>query len=154
MPYASSQLHFDGLKSAQTAIERLRNYRLRLDTERFADGASEKMAERTSSALVRFEQSLDDDLNTAEALGAIFEFIRDTNTAMDLGEFRQGNVAAAQDLLRGLTACSTCCAQTRGRGVSPTPMWTPGSPTQRARKSATSQGRPDPHGPAGKGQAY
>ncbi len=90
---------FDGLKSAQTAIERLRNYRLRLDTERFADGASEKMAERTSSALVRFEQSLDDDLNTAEALGAIFEFIRDTNTAMDQGEFRQGNVAAAQDLL-------------------------------------------------------
>jgi cysteinyl-tRNA synthetase len=42
---------------------------------------------------------MDDDLNTAEALGAVFEYIRDTNTAMDAGEFQAGNVAAALDLL-------------------------------------------------------
>ena len=38
--------------------------------------------------------ALDDDLNTAEALAAVFEYVRDTNTAMDAGEFRAGNVAA------------------------------------------------------------
>ena len=42
---------------------------------------------------------MDDDLNTAEALAAAFEYIRDTNTAMDSGEFRQGNIAGAQQFL-------------------------------------------------------
>ena len=42
-----------------------------------------------------FVDSLNDDLNTAEALAAVFEYVRDTNSAMDSGEFRAGNVAAA-----------------------------------------------------------
>ena len=32
---------------------------------------------------------MDDDLNTAEALAAIFEYVRDINTAMDAGEMRR-----------------------------------------------------------------
>jgi cysteinyl-tRNA synthetase len=90
---------FDALKSADTAIERLRNYKLRLDTGKFPAGESEKLAARTAEALKRIEESLDDDLNTAEALGAVFEYIRETNTAMDAGEFPQGNAASALDLL-------------------------------------------------------
>src|SRR5262249_34177020 len=43
--------------------------------------------------------SLNDDLNTAEALGAIFEYIRDANSAMDSKEFHAANVALALDLL-------------------------------------------------------
>ena len=39
-------------------------------------------------------------MNTAEALAAVFEFIRDANTAMDSGEFRQGNAGPALDLLK------------------------------------------------------
>ena len=46
-----------------------------------------------------FRDSLDDDLNTAEALAAVFEYVRDANSAMDAGEFRAGNVAAALDFL-------------------------------------------------------
>ena len=42
---------------------------------------------------------MDDDLNTAEALAAAFEFVRETNTAMDAGEFGAGNVAPALDFL-------------------------------------------------------
>jgi cysteinyl-tRNA synthetase len=100
VPYRK-QLHFsfDGLKSAATAIERLRNYKLRLDTERFPEGRNQMLAGRTAEALKRFEESLDDDLNTAEALAAVFEYVRDTNTAMDAGEFRGGNTAGALDLL-------------------------------------------------------
>ncbi|HTR35574.1 MAG TPA: cysteine--tRNA ligase [Bryobacteraceae bacterium] len=90
---------FDGLKAAAVAIERLRNFKLRLETDRFAEGANEKIAERTQAALHQFEEGLDDDLNTAEALAAVFEFVRETNTAMDAGEFRAGNTAAAIDLL-------------------------------------------------------
>jgi cysteinyl-tRNA synthetase len=90
---------FDGLKAAAVAIERLRNYELRLKTSKFPEGSNVKMEERTAQALHQFESALDDDLNTAKALGAIFEFIRDTNTAMDSGEFLAGNVAGALDLL-------------------------------------------------------
>ncbi len=100
VPYRK-KLNFtmDGLKAAATAIERLRNFKLRLDTEKFPAGSDEKIAKRTQAALDQFEASLDDDLNTAEALAAIFEFVRDANTAMDSGEFHDANVAPALDLL-------------------------------------------------------
>lgn len=91
---------FDGLKAAQTSIERLRNYKLRLETAIFGEGTNEALLARTREAMVRFDESLDDDLNTAEALAAIFEYVRDTNTAMDSGEFLAGNAAPALDLLQ------------------------------------------------------
>jgi cysteinyl-tRNA synthetase len=99
-PYRKS-LNFtqDGLKSAATAIDRLRNFKLRLETDRFAEGGNQKMAERIALAEQRFKESLDDDLNTAEALAAMFEFLRDANTAMDAGEFLAANAAAALDFL-------------------------------------------------------
>jgi cysteinyl-tRNA synthetase len=86
---------FDGLKAAMTAIERLRNYQLRLRTDRFPDGANDALQTRTAAAQVAFDAAMDDDLNTAEALGAVFEFVRDTNSAMDAGTFAQGNAGAA-----------------------------------------------------------
>jgi cysteinyl-tRNA synthetase len=90
---------FDGLKAAATAIDRLRNFRLRLETDKYPEGTNEKLIGRTSAASKQFGDSLDDDLNTAEALAALFEYIRDANTAMDSGEFRAGNVPAALELL-------------------------------------------------------
>src|ERR1700733_14154424 len=91
---------FEGLKAAATTIERLRNFKLRLETDTFPEGVSEKVLERTHAAARQFEESLDDDLNTAEALAALFEFVRDVNTAMDAGEFRADNTAPALDLLQ------------------------------------------------------
>ena len=70
------------------------------------DGASSRRATTKRStrerqaALERFEASLDDDLNTAEALAAIFEYIRETNSAMDAGEFKAGNLPRARTLFR------------------------------------------------------
>jgi cysteinyl-tRNA synthetase len=90
---------FDGLKAAATAIDRLRNFKLRLETDRFAEGANEKLLERTETAARLFGEGLDDDLNTAEALAALFEYVRDANTAMDAGEFRAGNIPSALELL-------------------------------------------------------
>ena len=42
---------------------------------------------------------MDDDLNTAEALAAVFEFVREANTSMDGGSFPATAVAASLDLL-------------------------------------------------------
>jgi len=91
---------FDGLNAAKTTIDRLRNFKLRLETDRLADGTNEKLGARTKEALEHFRTSLDDDLNTAEALAAIFEYVRDANTAMDAGEFPAGNVPSALELLQ------------------------------------------------------
>ncbi|HWZ33594.1 MAG TPA: cysteine--tRNA ligase [Bryobacteraceae bacterium] len=90
---------FEGLKAAATSIDRLRNYKLRLDTAKFAEGSNPKMAERTQAATKMFDDALDDDLNVAEALAAAFEYIRDTNTAMDAGEFLAGDAKSALEFL-------------------------------------------------------
>jgi cysteinyl-tRNA synthetase len=90
---------FDGLKSAATAIDRLRNFKLRLETDRFPEGANGELAARTAAACQAFRAGMDDDLNTAEALAAVFEFVRDANSAMDSGGFHAGDVPAAVDLL-------------------------------------------------------
>ena len=49
--------------------------------------------------MLDFRASLDDDLNSAEALAAVFELIREANIAMDAGEYREGNIATAKALL-------------------------------------------------------
>jgi cysteinyl-tRNA synthetase len=91
---------FDGLKSAATAIDRLRNFKLRLETDRFPEGESAHLRARAEAAARAFRDSLDDDLNTAEALAAIFEYVRDANTAMDARHFCAGNSAGALELLK------------------------------------------------------
>jgi cysteinyl-tRNA synthetase len=100
VPYRK-KLNFtmEGLTAAATSITRLRNFKLRLETERFPEGGNAAIAGRIAGTRNRFDESLDDDLNTAEALGAIFEFVRDANTAMDAGEFRAAEVGPALDLL-------------------------------------------------------
>ncbi len=101
VPYRKSlNFTFDGLKAAATAIDRLRNFRLRLDTDAYPEGHNEALSARTAQACKGFTDSLNEDLNTAEALAAIFEYVRDANSAMDSGEFQAGNVPAARDLLR------------------------------------------------------
>jgi cysteinyl-tRNA synthetase len=89
----------EGLKSAQTAIDRLRNFKLRLDSAKWEEGKSDKIEELAAKALKDFRESLDDDINTAEALAAVFEFVREANVAADADEFKAGNVASAQALL-------------------------------------------------------
>jgi cysteinyl-tRNA synthetase len=100
VPYRK-KLNFtmDSLRSAETAIERLRNFKLRVETGKFQEGTNEALLERTRQAAARFDESLDDDLNTAEALAAAFEYVRDANSAMDSGEFRSGNTVAALQFL-------------------------------------------------------
>jgi len=90
---------FDGLKSAQTSIERLRNYRLRLESGKFPAGENPEIVKRTQLAQQQFRDALDDDLNTAEALAAVFEYVRETNSAMDAGLFCDGNVPSAREFV-------------------------------------------------------
>lgn len=105
VPYRNKlNFTFEGLKAAQTAVDRLRNYALRLRTAKFTEGENPDWTAKAQASAIRFGEALDDDINTAGALGVIFEFIRDSNAAMDAGTFLSGNVPAAEDLLRQFDA--------------------------------------------------
>jgi cysteinyl-tRNA synthetase len=82
------------LHQAQQSLERLRNFRFRLRQEKFPAGENAELQARAQAALASFENALDDNLNTAEALGAVFDLVREGNTAMDEGKFRDGDRAA------------------------------------------------------------
>jgi cysteinyl-tRNA synthetase len=94
VPYRR-QLNFteEGLQGAASSVERLRNFVARLREAKFPEGASPAMAGRAAKAGEDYDAGLADDLNTAVALAAIFDLVRDANTAMDRGEFRKGDVA-------------------------------------------------------------
>jgi cysteinyl-tRNA synthetase len=91
---------FDGLQQAASSVERLRNFADRLTQGKFPAGAQKSMAKRIAEAAEEFDAGLSDDLNTARALGAVFEFVREANIAMDKGEFGSEDVPAAQKFLQ------------------------------------------------------
>ncbi len=82
---------FEGLKAAANAIERLRDFELRLTSTKFPPGTNQELSARSQQAVRDFEEGMDDDLNTAQALAAIFEYVRAMNTAIDEGRFREEN---------------------------------------------------------------
>ncbi|MGC2422649.1 MAG: cysteine--tRNA ligase [Candidatus Acidiferrales bacterium] len=96
VPYRR-QLNFteDGLKQAENSIERLRNFLMRLKTAQFSAGSNPEMQARIEKAEKDFDAGLADDLNTALALAAIFDLVRDVNTAMDQGKFLQQDAPCA-----------------------------------------------------------
>jgi len=90
VPYRR-QLNFtaDSLKQAESSVARLRNFVSRLKSEQFPAGSSTAIRKRAEKAEADFDAGLADDLNTAQALAAVFDLVRDVNTAMDRGEFLQ-----------------------------------------------------------------
>ena len=90
---------FDGLQQAASAVERLRNFADRLAQGKFPAGSTPAMTERIAKAAADFETGLSDDLNTAQALAAAYDLVRDVNIAIDKGEFRQDDAAAARQFL-------------------------------------------------------
>jgi cysteinyl-tRNA synthetase len=81
------QLNFtlEGLRGAESTVERLNDFKQRLSEARPEAGATPALTELLARARTRFETALDDDLNTAEALAALHDFVRETNTALAQG---------------------------------------------------------------------
>jgi cysteinyl-tRNA synthetase len=105
VPYRR-QLNFtaESLQGAASSVERLRTFAARIRSGKFSEGASTVIAERVAKAREEFDSGLADDLNTAQALAAIFDLVRDINTAMDRGEFRQGDAASVLTALEAFDA--------------------------------------------------
>ena len=82
---------FEGLRAAAKSIDRLRDFELRVTSAKLPPGRNEEVSERSCQAIREFEAGMDDDLNTAEALAAIFEYVRAMNTAIDEDRFQEEN---------------------------------------------------------------
>jgi cysteinyl-tRNA synthetase len=75
-------------------VDRLRNFKLRLENDRWEEGANPEIAELAKKAVDEMRASLDDDLNTAQALAAIFDLVREVNAAADHGKVKKDDIAA------------------------------------------------------------
>jgi cysteinyl-tRNA synthetase len=97
------QLNFtlDSLRSAETTVERLNDFRRRLKEMRTEPGSSPEVARLIEHSRRRFSDALDDDLNTAEALAAIHDFMREANTAMKPGYLMASDKQALLELVDG-----------------------------------------------------
>ena len=86
------------LDDAKNALDRISFFLLRLDS---LSGSAPVDAAHSDSHgqqligrfLSEFETAMDDDLNTAGALGSLFTFIRDSNIAIDGGQISSGDAA-------------------------------------------------------------
>jgi cysteinyl-tRNA synthetase len=100
VPYRNQlNFTFDGLKQAAVSVERLRNFRLRLSSGNFEAGSNPQMQVLASETAAKMRAAMEDDLNTAQAQAAIFEMVRQANTALDAGTAKMEDVAP---LLEGL----------------------------------------------------
>jgi len=92
VPYRNQlNFTFEGLKSAASSVEKLRNFRFRLTSTQFPPGATPAMAQLADETMAKMKSALDDDLNTAEAQAAMFDMLRKTNTALDAAATGQDN---------------------------------------------------------------
>jgi cysteinyl-tRNA synthetase len=81
------QLNFTwtGMDQAEEAIRRIVDFRARLGTVSGA-GAHAEVSTQVEQARAAFRAALEHDLNTAAALAAVFDLVREVNAAIDAGE--------------------------------------------------------------------
>ncbi|HEY9231228.1 MAG TPA: cysteine--tRNA ligase [Blastocatellia bacterium] len=100
VPYRT-QLNFtlEGLRGAESALEKLHNFRRRVKVFAGAAAAHERVTEIIAKARDEFEASMNDDLNTAGALASLHDLRRDVNIAIDAGQFGGDDRRAVLDFL-------------------------------------------------------
>jgi cysteinyl-tRNA synthetase len=95
------QLNFTwtGMDQAEEALRRLTDFLDRLDTVDAAAASDEqgRGAEMAARARSAFGAALESDLNTAGALAAMFDLVRDANKAIDERRFGRADVADVRE---------------------------------------------------------
>ena len=87
---------FDGLTQAANSVERLRNFKLRLESSQFP-GRREREDRRDAHEKTRTKCAPRSTTISIprKMLGAVFDMVRDVNAAADAGEVRKGDVPVA-----------------------------------------------------------
>jgi len=92
------QLNFTwaSLTAAEESLRRLTDFLARLDAVTI-DGSSQEISDRVAEARRIFADAMQDDLNTAAAIGAMFELVRALNSAIDAGQVGKDDLAAIRE---------------------------------------------------------
>ena len=114
---------FDGLTQAANAVERLRNFKRRLELEQREPGANETMRKLAEETISGIDAALADDMNTAQALAAVFDMVRDANNAADKGELKQNDVAPLLKALERFDAIFAVMTDDDAQKVRKTLQW-------------------------------
>ncbi|MDD8043300.1 MAG: cysteine--tRNA ligase [Verrucomicrobiota bacterium] len=101
------QLNFttEGLRGARQALARVDQLRHQLKelgaqpTTSSTSHAPSEIADQTQVFLEQFGAALDDDLNTPDALGALFALVRETNKWIDAGRLQANDAQVIWDAL-------------------------------------------------------
>jgi cysteinyl-tRNA synthetase len=95
------QLNFTwaGVTQAEESLTRLTDFLARLSSVK--GGAHPEVAARVEQGRHAFAEAMKDDLNTAAALGAIFELVKSLNSAIDAGELGEGDVPVVREAFDG-----------------------------------------------------
>jgi cysteinyl-tRNA synthetase len=101
VPY-TKQLNFtfDGLKGAVQSVNRLRDFKSRIEMAKLAAGKNDSVQALAAKTKKEMTAGLEDDLNTARALGAMFDMVHYANIAYDRGELREDDRGPLLDALR------------------------------------------------------
>jgi cysteinyl-tRNA synthetase len=80
----NKQLNFtrEGLQQAEAALRRVDDLLDRLEEVRTDGARAPGIEQMARNALVSFENAMDDDLNTSAALAALFDLVKEGNTAL------------------------------------------------------------------------
>ena len=74
----------EGLEGSSRAVQRLLDFEARLtDCPVAAEAPETRIPELAATGLDRFRDAMNDDLNSAEALGALFVFLNEVNAELD-----------------------------------------------------------------------
>ena len=100
------------LEACKASLERLYNCRNSIDraVDMADDGAlSDDVKTFLDNRKSQFVDALSDDLNTADALSAVFELVRDINTLVASGKATKGDIQACEDIFDELTGVLGIC---------------------------------------------
>ena len=92
------QLNFTwaSLAAAEESLRRLTDFLARLDSIA-KPGKHQEVADRVADARKTFSDAMQDDLNTAAAIGAMFELVRSLNSSIDAGQVGLDDVAGIRE---------------------------------------------------------
>ena len=82
---AQLNFSFEGIEASAQAVRRLRDLHRRLAQPGRGPGTGGLVAEQVERCRREFTEAVDDDLNLAGALGALFTWVREANAALDQG---------------------------------------------------------------------
>jgi cysteinyl-tRNA synthetase len=95
---------FEALAQSRAALQRLDDLGARLAEAPAAGPGDPALRERAAAAASGIVEALDADLNTAGALGHLFELVRETNASLDAGRADPDDIGKVREVLASFEA--------------------------------------------------